>query len=247
MKQLLIYEQPMPINRQQHRHVRIKPALDDFGFARTLNSVPLTTVEFAEAARDYPIVFTGSADVGGMPAVLLGLSQDNNLFVETDGRWAKEKYIPAFFRRYPFVVANQDASPENFTVCVDQPFVCEGEGGVKLFEDSGEDAPALTRALSFLADYQGAVQRTREFMQQLHASKLLVPRELKVGRAGSEPHTLSGFSVVDETRMQKLSARALDKLSKAGVLGFIYVHLMSLSNIQRLSARLDARGPAPPQ
>jgi hypothetical protein len=84
-------------------------------------------------------------------------------------------------------------------------------------------------------------------MQQLHASKLLVPRELKVGRAGSEPHTLSGFSVVDETRMQKLSARALDKLSKAGVLGFIYVHLMSLSNVQRLSARLDARGPAPPQ
>jgi hypothetical protein len=247
MKQLLIYEQPMPINRQRHRHVRIKPTLDDFGFARKLNSVPLTTVEFAEAARDYPIVFTGSADAGGMPAALLGLSQDNNLFVEADGRWAAEKYIPAFFRRYPFVVANQDASPEDFTVCVDQPFVCEGDDGVKLFEDSGEDAPALTRALSFLADYQGAVQRTQEFMQQLHASKLLVPRELKVVRAGSEPHTLNGFSVIDETRMQKLSARALDKLSKAGALGFIYVHLMSLSNVQRLSARMDARQSAPPQ
>lgn len=246
MKQLLIYEQPLPINRQKHQHLRIKPALDEFGFARKLNSVPLTTVEFAEAARDYPIVFTGDADVGVMPAALLGLSQDSNLFVEADGHWAAEKYIPAFFRRYPFVVANQDASPEDFTVCVDQPFLCEDDAGVKLFEDSGEDAPALTRALAFLGDYQAAVRRTQEFMQQLHASKLLVPRELKVVRADSEPHTLSGFSVVDETRLQKLSARALQNLSKAGTLGFIYVHLMSLSNIQRLSTRLDARRSALP-
>jgi hypothetical protein len=52
MKQLLIYEQPLVLNRQQHRHLRIKPVLDSFGFASALNSVPLTTTEFAQAARD---------------------------------------------------------------------------------------------------------------------------------------------------------------------------------------------------
>jgi hypothetical protein len=249
VKQLLIYEQPLVLNRQLHRHLRIKPVLDSFGFAGALNSVPLTTTEFAQAARDYPIVFAGEDaapdHATGMPAALLGLSRDDNLFVESDGRWAADAYVPAFLRRYPFVVANQDASPESFTVCVDTPFLAGDDDGLKLFEDSGEDAPALKRALGFLADYQAAVQRTQSFMQQLRESKLLVPRTTKVERPGSEAQTLSGFHVVDETRLQKLSGKDLAKLSKTGALGLIYAHVMSLSNVQRLSARLDARSSVP--
>lgn len=240
MKQLLIYEQPLPLNRQQHRHLRIKPELSDFAFARALNSVPLTTAEFAQAARDYPIVFTGDAHEG-MPAALLGLTRDDNLFVEADGRWAADTYVPAFFRRYPFVVANQDASPVDFTVCVDTPFLCSDDDGLKLFEDSGEDAPALTRALGFLASYQGAVQATQAFMQQVLELGLLVPRTVKIERAGSQTRTLSGFQVVDEARLQKLSGKELARLSKTGALGLLYIHILSLSNVQRLSARLDPR------
>ena len=253
VKQLLIYEQPLVLNRQQHRHLRIKPVLDSFGFAGALNSVPLTTTEFAQAARDFPIVFAGEgaepdetkAHSAGMPAALLGLSRDDNLFVEADGRWAADAYVPAFLRRYPFVVANQDASPESFTVCVDTPFLASDDDGLKLFEDSGEDAPALKRALGFLADYQAAVLRTQSFMQQLRESKLLVPKTIKVERPGSQAQTLSGFHVVDETRLQKLSGKDLAKLSKTGALGLIYAHVMSLSNVQRLSARLDARSSVP--
>ena len=196
---------------------------------------------FAKDSPD-PIVFTGEGEDAygaGMPAALLGLSGDANLFVETDGRWASDTYVPAFFRRYPFVVANQDASPDNFTVCIDTPYLATGEDGLKLFEESGEDAPALTRALGYLADYQTAVQRTQGFMQQLRDSKLLVPRTIKVERADSEAQTLSGFQVVDEARLHKLAGRDLAKLSKTGALGLLYAHVLSLGNIQRLSARLD--------
>ncbi len=244
MKQLLIYDQPIVLNRVQHRHLRIKPALTDFNFARAVNSLPLTTPEFADAARDYPIVFAGEPANASMPAALFGLSHEDNLFIQDDGNWAPGAYVPAFVRRYPFVVANQDASSE-FAVCIDQSFVCEDRDGVALFDESGADTPALKRALGFLADYQQAVQRTQAFMQQLRDSKLLIAKTIQVERAGGTKSSLNGFCVVDEMRLQKLGSRALEKLSRTGALGLLYVHLMSLTNVQRLSVRMDARSSTP--
>lgn len=242
MKQLLIYEKPLALDRTKHTGVFIRPELGGYGFARSLNSVPLTAAEFSQASRDFPIVFAGEGDDISMPAVLLGLSQDENLFVQADGSWDAQAYVPAFLRRYPFVVANQENSTDDFTVCVDESFLTTAEeGGVRLFEESGEDAPALSRAISFLADYQQAVRRTQDLVAQVREHKLAIPRTVKVERPGSEPRTLSGFSVIDEARLQKLGGKALDKLSRSGSLGLLYIHLMSLHNVQRLSARLDAR------
>lgn len=245
MKQLLIYEQPLALNRHQHRQLRLKAELGGYGFASHLNSVPLTTVEFAQAARDFPIVFAGAPDQASMPAALLGLDKDDNLFVDPQGQWPSDVYVPAFLRRYPFVVASKDESPDDFTVCVEHAFVTSDESGLPLFEESGEDAPALQRAVSFLADYQNEVRRTEVMMQQLREHKLLIERTLKVERPGSEAQSLSGFSVVDEARLQKLGAKTLEKLSRSGTLGLLYVHLMSLGNVQRLSARWDARARSP--
>lgn len=245
MKQLLIYEQPVALNRHQHRQLRLKAELGGFGFASHLNSVPLTTVEFAQAARDFPIVFAGSGAQAGMPAALLGLDQDDNLFVDAQGQWAADTYVPAFLRRYPFVVASKDEAPDDFTVCVEHAFVTDDESGLRLFEENGEDAPALQRAVGFLTDYQNEVRRTEAMMQQLHEHKLLIERTLKVDRPGKDMQTLSGFSVADEARLQKLGGKALEKLSRSGALGLLYVHLMSLSNVQRLSARWDARAARP--
>lgn len=245
MKQLLIYDQPVVLNRTQHRRLRIRPALPDFRFAAALNSVPLTAAEFADAARDYPIVFAGSPESASMPVVLLGLSQEDNLFVDADGQWAADTYIPAFLRRYPFVVADQGGEGEQLNVCIDQSFVCEGDDGVPLFDEQGGDTPMLARALDFLADYQQAVERSQDFMRQLRESALLIPKTIQLERNGQPGRSLQGFCVVDEARLQKLPSKALQKLSRSGVLGLLYVHLMSLNNVRRLSARMDARAPLP--
>lgn len=245
MKQLLIYEQPLALNRHQHRELRLRSELGGYGFASHLNSVPLTTVEFAQAARDFPIVFAGGPAEAAMPAALLGLDRDDNLFVDGQGQWAPDTYVPAFLRRYPFVVASKDESPDDFTVCVEQSFVSADASGERLFEASGDDAPALQRAVSFLTEYQNEVRRTEVAMEQLREHKLLIPRTVKVERAGQAAQTLSGFSVVDEVRLQKLGGKVLEKLSRSGTLGLLYVHLASLANVQRLSARWDARARAP--
>jgi hypothetical protein len=244
LKQLLIYERPVSLDRARHRDMRIPARLDGFGFARALNSVPLVGGEFAAAARDYPIVFAGTDTTSLMPAALLGLFRDDNLFVQADGSWAEQTYVPAFLRRYPFVVAGEGDDTRDFMVCIDEAFADAAVDGasVRLFDEHGGDSPALQQAVSFLAEYQNEVLRTRAFMAELVEHQLLIPRTVKVERPASEPHTLHGFHVVDEQKLHKLRGKALEKLERQGSLALIYAHLWSLTNVQRLTSRLDGRG-----
>jgi SapC len=105
-KQLLIYEKAVPVTRQRHGNVSIK-AGSDFGYAKTVNSVPLLASEFDLASREYAIVFSGQGN-DMMPAALLGIRDNENLYVDDKGLW-NAKYIPAFVRRYPFVFSTDFA------------------------------------------------------------------------------------------------------------------------------------------
>lgn len=240
MKQLLVYDQPLVLNREQHRHLRIKPRLESYHFAGALNSVPLTVTEFADASHDYPIVFAGEPDTASMPAVLLGLTQSDNLFVREDGQWEAESYIPAFLRRYPFVTAQQEQAGQ-FSVCIEQSFLSEADDAVPLFDESGAETPVLAKATKFLSEYQQAVERTQKFMERLRASHLLMTKTIQIERPGNTNQSLNGFCVVDEEHLQKLGGSALNKLARSGALGWIYAHLVSLGNVKRLARRMDMR------
>src|ERR1700730_10500838 len=116
-KQLLIYEKAVPITRRDHGDISIKSG-NDYGFARSVNSVPLMATEFDLTCVEYAIVFSGEgAEV--MPAALLGIRDSENLYVDEHGAW-KAKYVPAFVRRYPFVFSSQDGT--TFTLCISAPY-----------------------------------------------------------------------------------------------------------------------------
>src|SRR5262245_17190809 len=81
-----------------------------FGFAAGAQFVPLGFEEIEAAAQDYPILFTAGTE----PVViaLLGLRQGNNLFVQADGSWKPDTYIPAYVRTFPFVCLSSTSSSE---------------------------------------------------------------------------------------------------------------------------------------
>src|ERR1700734_1175141 len=134
-KQLLIYEKAVPVTVKKHGNVSIK-AGTDYGFAREVNSVPLLASEFDLASTEYAIVFSGEgSDV--MPAVLLGIRDHENLYVDNNGTW-NAKYVPAFVRRYPFVFSTQDKT--TFNLCIDEDFPGVNHKGMgeRLFDADGE-------------------------------------------------------------------------------------------------------------
>ena len=196
-----------------HLKVRLGSLGGNVGLAAKTNSIPLAAVEFIDTAREYPIAFTGKVDGPPFPIALVGVRQNENLFVTEDGRW-DGRYVPAFVRRYPFVLAEkQDA--DDLNVYLDESYAGLGAAdGDRLFADDGEHTPLLKQALEFLSNYQGEIKRTRLFVERLQSLDLLIPRVLEVVRNNEAPLLLQGFSVVDEQRLANLGDAELLALAR---------------------------------
>ncbi|UCV14050.1 SapC family protein [Quatrionicoccus australiensis] len=246
MTTLMFYQAPAPLNAAVSLRMRVRPLNGDYRFAAVTNSVPLAAVEFFDVAREWPIVFTD--DEKPYPAMLTGVRNQENLLVGDDGSW-QGRYVPAFIRRYPFVLGERPDS-KDFDVYIDEGYEgINSEDGERLFNDDGSHTPLLKLALEFLSQFQGEVERTTRFVERLNELDLLVPRRLEVSRPGQTPRVLQGFRVVDEARLQALDDAALLTLARSGQLAWIYAHLMSLSNVGALAERLDkitALAEAPP-
>ncbi len=242
MAEVLFYERPVPLNRTEHKDLRIKP-IPNLKFAGTVHSVPLTGVEFPSAARDLPILFGGVTAADAGPMVLLGLRQNENLYVNDAGQWEANVYIPAFVRRYPFVLAEKPVGAEgdDFTVFLDEAY--EGFGtveGERLFKEDGSETELLSNAVKFLGEFQSHVTRTQWFMEQLRKHDLLEPRNIRLERGGQSIN-LNGLFVVNEDKLRQLDEKTTHEFLREGVFGWIYAHLLSLTNIDRVSQRLSQR------
>ncbi|HEV2539440.1 MAG TPA: SapC family protein [Frateuria sp.] len=242
MAEVLFYERPVPLNRTQHKDLRLK-GIPSLKFAAAAHSVPLTGAEFPIAARDLPILFAGQSMEDAGPMALLGLRQNENLLVDENGRWATNVYVPAFVRRYPFILAEKPAGTEgdDFTVFLDEAY--EGFGsdeGDRLFKEDGSDSEMLSNAVGFLGEFQQHVTRTHWFMDQLRKHQLLEPRNIRLEKDGKSIN-LNGLFVVNEEKLRQLDEKTAHEFLREGVLGWIYAHLLSLPNIDRLAQRLDQR------
>ena len=243
MAEVLFYERPVPLNRTEHKDLRIKPS-PNLKFAGAVHSVPLTGVEFPAAARDLPILFGGVTPADAGPMVLLGLRQNENLYINDAGQWEANVYIPAFVRRYPFVLAEKPVGAEgdDFTVFLDEAY--EGFGtseGDRLFKEDGSDTELLTNAVKFLGEFQQHIARTQWFMEQLRKHDLLEPRNIRLEKKDGQSINLNGLFVVNEDKLRQLDEKTTHEFLREGVLGWIYAHLLSLSNIDRVSLRLSQR------
>lgn len=238
MKTMLIYERPVALNREAHRHLRLRPDAR-FGHVSTLNAVPLVGFEFGLAARDYPIVFAGESAEQAYPSALLGLRPNENLHVDAEGRWS-ECYVPAFVRRYPYALATEG---ERFQVILDEAWPgFNTEEGDPLFDDEGKESEALKRVLGFLEEYQGHIRSTQVFMGELNRLGLLEAKQIQRDAAGDQQaQVLTGLWMINEDKLKALSAEQSQALLKSGALAWIYAHMLSLVNLDRLNARLQRR------
>ena len=240
MTTLIFYENPVPLNREQHRATRLKTLVHGYRYAARCNSVPLVVTEFAAACREYPIVFTFDGSESGIPIVLVGLNNEENLFVAPDGTW-QANYIPAFVRRYPFVL-HETSDDGDATVMIDEAYAGFGApDGELLFADDGTDAPLLTNVVEFLNHFKRDAHSTGIFMTRLRQLNLLVPRKVDVRMADDRMVTMEGFHVVDEERLAALGDADLLALARNGELALIHTHMLSLNSIENLARRLAQR------
>ena len=194
--------------------------------------------------RNYPIVF----GVGENPAplALVGLQEGQNLYVGADDQWEANLYIPAFVRRYPFMLARLTPDAQELSLCFDDAAgIVVDNDGEKLFD--GTDPTDTTKnILAFCEQFEQAVARTRGFMEELTKLDLLMDGEVTIQREGlAQPAVYRGFRMVDEQKLQNLRGDQTRKMVQSGLLGLIYAHLFSLSLISPLFERQYAAATAP--
>ena len=234
----LFYKKVVPLNKEVHGELYIEP-IEGYQHTKDTNSIYIAAVEFLQNAKEYPIVFTKGSDEKLFPVALLGLQQDQNLFVDKKGQWVAD-YIPAYVRRYPFILATPDANNKNFTVCIDESFpgFNTAKEGKPLFNEKGEQLDLLKQAIDFLQDYQNHVQLTTLFCENLSKLDILEPMQANIERVSGDKLSLGGFMGINREKLKALKPTQLTELVKTDQMELIFAHLASLSNLNSLMQRL---------
>jgi hypothetical protein len=231
-----LHRQPVPLDRDQHRNLKLSVPIGDWSMASKLSALFVAAAEFGDTCREFPIVFVraGKEPDGKdqiAPVAVMGLSQNDNLYLQ-GGTW-RAQYMPAVLRSYPFCIGRLDA--ERFAICVDMAWPGSQQAeGVSVFEADGQPASLLTEMTKFLENLEAEIQRTRLVGAKLLELDVLRDMRFDATMPDGRKHSVDGFLTVDETKMQNLPDSVVGELHRTGVLGLIHLHWVSMGNMRRL-------------
>ncbi|HRC26012.1 MAG TPA: SapC family protein [Alphaproteobacteria bacterium] len=234
----LFYSNPVPLDKQKHASLSLKRNMG-LGFVAGVNAVPVNAIEMPQISLFYPIAF--SPDENATPVAILGLRDGENLFVDAKNHWAPDMYIPSYIRRYPFIFSEVPGG-DQLTLCVDMTESTVSENGDQpFFEKDGSAAPLAKSAMEFCKSYHGAALQTSAFSKAIAESGLLVDREARINVGDKARINFSGFRVIDEKKFAELPDATFLEWRKRGWLAYVYAHLFSGAQWQRLTHLLTER------
>lgn len=238
-----LYEGLEPISKEKHGDKKIG-GIDGPKIMSKVHAVPVTVEEFPLLQRHFPVVF--SVGDSPVPLALMGLHEGINAFVNDEGKLDDDfLYIPAYVRRYPFMLARLTKDAQDLSLCVDPTSGAIGDEGQPVFE-GGEPSEATKRVMQFCEQFELGAQRTQQFVKELVDLDLLMDGEVSIQPEGfDKPFIYRGFKMVDEKKFAELSGDKLRKMNQNGMLAAIVSHLLSLGQIREVFSRQMKLGKGP--
>lgn len=242
----LFYNELQPLSSNAHGAWKAR-RMENAPFLAQAHAVPLTVEEFALAQRHYPIVF--SVGDNPVPLALMGLNEGVNVFVDDEGKLTSDVYVPAYVRRYPFMLARLRPDTDELSLCFDPTAdaIGEFEEGEALFAGT-EPSETTKQILGFCENFEQAGLQTGAFMKELADHKLLIDGEVAIQPEGAaQPFIYRGFQMVNEEKLRELRGDTLRKMMKSGLLPLVHAHLFSLGVMREIFARQVQQGKLPAQ
>lgn len=231
-----LHKNPIALDRNQHRLLRLRRDHVDPSHVSGLNSFFVASYEFGDACRDYPVVWIpAGTDESGQkqvaPVAVFGLKPGQNLYLEPSG-W-RTAYLPAMMRVYPFAMAR--AGKEELVMCYDASWsgfsLSEGE---PLFDADGAPSAFTTDMQRQLEQLEGEVERTRQIGALLLQKNLLQDMRFDATLPDGEKLTVDGFLAVDDKKLAELPDADVIEFHRSGLLAMIHGHQLSLGHMRRL-------------
>ncbi len=235
---VMLFKRPEPLNRTSHGALGLRRSEAPLAFAREAHIVPVTVGEFSNAALNYPIIFGGEKKA---PVAVMGLRVGENLFIGADGQLEREKYLPTFIRRYPFVLA-QNSDDDSFVVCVDAGSDLVVENPDVPFFENGETSDFTNDAVEFLKNYERQRVVTQRLSEMFIAMDLFETKTVSYRPQGpdgtpADPVQIAEYFAVSMEKVNELPAEKLVEMRDNGALNAIYIHNLSLLNWRILLER----------
>lgn len=236
--QKLFYRQPELLNHQSHGSLGLRMPERPFEFARKSRAVPVTLSEIASAQKHFPIVFSDLENP--VPLAVVGTRDDVNLFIDENGDWEHEVYIPAYIRCYPFALAAR--SNEEFAVVIDRSAKSISENPEQpFFGPDKKVTPQIQALIDFVGRYDAETKRTVQFGQRLKELGLLTGQQVTRKKENGEEEPVASYVAVDSEQLDALDDAVVRDLFGQGYLAGIFAHVFSLENWQVIINRISAR------
>ena len=235
----LFYRDVVPLSRERHGNWFIDMG-QGYEFASATNSIYVAGKEFPIASREYPIVFAKDRQENLVPVAMLGLRQDQNLMIAANGSWLGS-YIPAYIRRYPFILANAGRQANSYAVCIDESYsgfntIGEGE---RLIKGNGEYGEILSNSVKFLEEFHKHSEITSTFCKAVNAAGLVESMQANFSMKSGGNFSLAGLYCVARNKIKGMSAEQLKQFADRDYLDLLFLHIYSLSNMDKLIALYD--------
>lgn len=240
----ILYNGLVPLSSNEHATWKTH-TMRGATFLKDVHAIPVTVDEFINIQRHYPIIFADAENP--IPLALMGLNEGVNVFVGEDGVFKEPVYVPAYVRRYPFMLAQLGQNPQELSLCFDPTsgLVKEDGDAAALFEN-GQPTEATKAILQFCEQFEQSAQRTGAFIAELREMDLLMDGEVTITPEGAPaPSVYRGFKMVNEEKLRDLRGDQLRKMNQSGMLPLIMAHIFSLDLMRDLFGRQAAQGKVP--
>lgn len=242
----MFYQDLMPLNTRDHKNFRNR-LRDTVPYLTKQHMIPITSDEFIPVSRQFPIIF--SSGENPLPLALMGLNEGVNTFVDDDGKLFDVDYLPAYIRRYPFLLARLSPDTEELSLCFDPTSEVVGDfsEGEALFNEDNTPSEHTQSILNFCEGFEQAGQRTKSMTDELQKHGLLMEGEVAIERNTDpgKPYIYKGFSMIDQNKLREVDGETLSRWNKDGMLPLIYAHLTSLDLMRIIFGRQEKQGKLP--
>jgi hypothetical protein len=226
----LFFKQLVGVDPNMHGTLRLNRD-SGFRFAAETQFVPLGLSEIELAAHDYPILFTAGAEP--LPIALLGLQEQRNLFLQSNGEWQPDCYVPAYIRAFPFMFVKSTNS-EDFRLGMDPSAEClQSEDGEPLFE-SGQPSAALKEVISFITAHRKDLVAASEFARAMDTAGVLDQEVASIKFASGAAAVIRGFKLLNRERLEKVNDDTFLEWRRNNWVAPLYAHLSSSGRWRRL-------------
>jgi hypothetical protein len=234
---MFLYNKPALLTKEDHGDMGLSKPESPYDFTRDIKGLPIVTAEIQTAQKHYPVIFSDFEN----PVLLaiVGIVDDSNLFVDDDGNWAQDSYIPSYVRCHPFALATRGEG--EYAVIIDEDSgQISKDPEIPFFKD-GELSDAVQPRLDMCGQFNMEQQKTRDFCKRVKELGLLNGQRVTQTMSDGTEVKIADYVSIDPGKLNDLDKDTLQELHVDGSLAAIFGQIFSLENWNRLIARRNRR------